>query len=167
VGSADADQAIAIQLHLRSAILAARAGDPGRGDEYIRMARELSERFDPPAVPYYNIDASRLNIDVHWCAVPVENYNGTESIRRAGTVTVTDPSRPERVAHHHVDMARAWYLHGDREKALASLNLARRTAPDRIRHHPQVLATVRALAESDRRVTDSLAAFARWARVTL
>ena len=167
IGTGPIDRAVAIQLHLRSAILAARAGDRARGDDHIAEARDLSQRFDPPAVPYYNIDASRLNIDVHWCAVPVENYDGTESVRRAGLVHVVDPARPERVGHHHVDVARAWLLHGDREMALASLNAARRIAPNRIRHHPQVLATVRALAGSDRRVTDSLAGFARWAGISL
>jgi hypothetical protein len=167
LGTGPADRAIAIQLHLRSAVLAARAGDPARGDGYVEAARELSRRFDPPAVPYYNIDASPLNIDIHWCAVPMENYDGTESVRRAGQIRVVDPERPERVGHHLVDQARAWLLHGDREQALASLNAARRVAPNRIRHHPQVLATVRSLAESDRRVTDSLAGFARWAGIDL
>jgi hypothetical protein len=125
------------------------------------------QQFDPPARPYYNIDASQLNIDVHWCAVPVENYDGAESIRRAEQVRVVDPSRPERVGHHHIDQARAWLLHGNRERAVAHLNSARRVAADRIRHHPQVHATVMALARADRRVTDSLAGFARWAGVPI
>ncbi|MEN3309897.1 MAG: hypothetical protein V7603_6099 [Micromonosporaceae bacterium] len=167
VGDGAADQAVAIQLHLRAAVLAARAGDGERGDEYIREARAVSERFDPPARPYYNVDASRLNINIHWCAIPVENYDGTESVQRGERVQIVDPARPERVGHHHVDQARAWLLHGDRKQALAHLNLARRIAPDRIRGHPQVRATVLALAESDRRATGSLAGFARWAGISV
>jgi hypothetical protein len=158
---------VAIQLHLRAGVVAARAGDRERGDDHIAEARALSQRFDPPARPYYNVDASPLNIAVHWCARPVENYDGAEAVRRAGQVRVLDPARPERVGHHHVDMARAWLLHGDREQALANLNKARRVAPNRIRHHPQVLATVSALAQSDRRVTASLAEFARWVGVSI
>src|SRR5207248_4891943 len=165
LGTGPADRAVAIQLHLRAGVLAARAGDRERADEYVQAARELSNESDPPAVPYYNIDASRLNIDVHWCAVPVEAYDGTESVRRAERVQVHDPQRPERIGHHHVDQARAWLLHGDRKQALAHLNAARRVAADRIRYHPQVHATVRALADTDARVTDSLARFARWAGV--
>ena len=76
-----------------------------------------------------------------------------------------DPKRPERVGHHHVDMARAWLLHGDRTRALAHLNQARRIAPARIRHHPSVRSTVLAIAENDRHVTESLANFARWASI--
>jgi hypothetical protein len=167
VGDGAADHAVAIQLHLRAAVLAARAGDCERGDEYVSEARAVSERFDPPAKPYYNVDASRLNINIHWCAIPVENYDGTESVQRGERVQIVDPARPERVGHHHVDQARAWLLHGDRKQALAHLNLARRIAPDRIRGHPQVRATVLALAESDRRATGSLASFARWAGISV
>jgi transcriptional regulator with XRE-family HTH domain len=162
-----AGHAVRVQLNLRAAILAARAGDVTRGDEYMAEARAICDREDPPPRPYYNIDASRLNVDIHWCAVPVENYDGTESVARAAALQVDDPARPERVGHHHVDMARAWLLHGDRKQALASLNRARRAAPNRVRHHPGVAATVRAIAATDSRVTDSLAGFARWAGVTI
>jgi tetratricopeptide (TPR) repeat protein len=167
IGDGPADRAVAIQLHLRAGVIAARAGDADRGDEFISEARAISQRFDPPANPYYNVDASPLNIDIHWCAAPVENYDGTESVRRGEQVHVADAGRPERVGHHHVDMARAWLLHGNRRAALTHLNKARRIAPNRIRHHPSVAATVRAMAQADRRVTDSLAGFARWAGISI
>jgi transcriptional regulator with XRE-family HTH domain len=167
LGSEPFDRAVAIQLHLRAAVLAARAGDSARGTEFVEEARTISQRFAPPGNPYYNVDASPLNINVHWCAVPVENYDGTESVRRADQVRISDPSRPERVGHHHVDMARAWLLHGNRRQALDELNRVRRVAPNRIRHHPSVAATVRAIAQADYRVTDSLAGFARWAGISI
>jgi hypothetical protein len=97
----------------------------------------------------------------------VENYDGTEAVRRAARVRVQDSGRPERVGHHHIDMARAWMLHGNRSEALAQLNCARRIAPHNTRHHPAVRETVLALADADRRTTDSLARFARWAGVAL
>ncbi|MBB4685616.1 helix-turn-helix domain-containing protein [Amycolatopsis jiangsuensis] len=161
------DRAVAIQLDLRSAVLAARAGDTTEADGYLSEARAFSEEFAPPAAPYYNVDASSTNIVVHWCAAPVENYNGAEAVRRASTVTVVDPRRPERVGHHHIDMARAWMLHGDRGRTLDELNAARRVAPNVTRHHPSVAETVHALAMSERRTTDSLAGFAQWAGIQL
>jgi Tfp pilus assembly protein PilF len=97
----------------------------------------------------------------------VEVYDGTTAVTRSEQVHVFDPTRPERVGHHHIDMARAWLLHGDRYRALANLNEARRIAPSRTRHHPGVHATVRAIAQSDSRVTDSLAGFARWAGISI
>ncbi|MEV6897376.1 helix-turn-helix transcriptional regulator [Amycolatopsis sp. NPDC051372] len=161
------DRAVAIQLDLRSAVLAARAGDPNEADEYLSEARAFAEEFAPPETPYYNVDASTTNIVVHWCAVPVENYNAREAVRRAATVAVVDSRRPERVGHHHIDMARAWMLNGDREKTLAELNAARTVAPNATRRHPSVAETVRALVAAERRTTDSLAGFAQWAGIRL
>ncbi|MFI5609525.1 hypothetical protein [Amycolatopsis sp. NPDC051903] len=64
-------------------------------------------------------------------------------------------------------MARAWLLHGNRERTLAELNAARKVAPNATRHHPSVSETVRGLATAERRVTDSLAGFAQWVGIRL
>lgn len=167
VGSDKADRSVAIQLDLRSAILAARAGDGAEADGYLDEARAFSTEFQPPAVPYYGVDASTTNITVHWCATPVEHYDGAEAVRRASSVKVVDRRRPERVGHHHIDMSRAWMLHGDRRQALAQLNAARRVAPNYTRYHPSVRETLLALAAADSRTTDSLAGYARWAGVRI
>ncbi|SFT90144.1 Helix-turn-helix domain-containing protein [Actinopolyspora lacussalsi subsp. righensis] len=160
-------ESVAIQLHLRAAVLAARAGDTERADTHISEARAARQRYDPPVSPYYNTDSSALNIDVHWCAIPVENYDGTGALTRAEQVHIVDRNRPERVGHHHIDMARAWLLHGDREKVMVELNAARHISPHHTRRHPTVRETVRTLAETDRRATDTLAGFARWVGIRL
>ncbi len=72
-----------------------------------------------------------------------------------------------RVGHHHVDLARAWLLHGNRDRAFESLHTAREVAPQLTRYHPQVRETLVVLAEHGRRGTDSLAGFARCAGVRL
>lgn len=156
--------AVAVQVHLRNAVLSARAGHLDRADEYIAEARTM-QRDDQPS--YRGLDASKLNIDVHWCAVPVEALNGTEAVRRAAEVRLEGVNRPERVGHHHIDQARAWLLHGDRKRCLDQLNAARRVAPFNTRHHPSVHETLIALAAADRRKTDSLAGFAKWAGIAV
>lgn len=153
------------QLHLRSAVLAARNDDGDRADEHIREARHLVSA-GAAETPYYNLDAGGLNVDVHWCALPVERYEAAEAIARAERVVVADPHRSERVGHHHIDQARAWTLHGDRERALAELQVARRVSPQLTRTHPSVRETLRALVTSGRRTPDGLAGFARWAEAT-
>lgn len=166
-GTSPKCRAMRIQLHLRAAVLAARGGDRSGADDHIRCAREISRRWHAVAEPFPNTDASELNIDIHWCAIPVEGYEGTESVNRAQKVRIIDPSRPERVGHHHIDQARAWLLHGDRDKALGELSKARTISPRETKRHPSVRATVHALAAHDRRVTESLAGFARWAGISL
>ena len=157
---------MAAQLHLRAAVMAARGGDGARADDHVREARRLVSSGCEPT-PYQNTDASELNVAIHWCAIPVEMYDGSESVNRASKLAIVDRTRPERVAHHHIDQARAWFLHGNRERSLTELNHARRISPQQTRMHPSVRETVRAIAEADRRATDTLASFARWAGIHL
>lgn len=159
--------AVAAQVHLRNAVLAARAGKLDRADEFVAEARAM-RRDDQPS--YRGIDASSLNVDVHWCALPVEALDGTEAVRRGARVRLDGRGTPERIGHHHIDQARAWVLHGgteSRQRCLDELNAARKVAPFNTRHHPAVHETVQALAASDRRKTDSLAGFARWAGIAV
>ncbi|MGH3632362.1 MAG: helix-turn-helix domain-containing protein, partial [Sciscionella sp.] len=118
VADSDTARAVQAQLLLRAAVLAARSGDLSRGDEYLSEARELAHRYRLPPFPYYNVDVSTLNMEVHWCALPVEVYDSAESIRRAELTPIQHGNRPERVAHHHFDQARAWLLHGNRDRVL-------------------------------------------------
>ena len=151
-------------LHLRSAILAARCGQAqtsdGHLDEAADCARHLPEVFD-----LYDTAFCAANVQIHSVAAAVELGDGTTAVGRdrplpPGTTT-------SRVGHHHVDLARAWLLHGDRDRAFESLHAAREVAPQLTRYHPQVRETLVVLAEHDRRRTDSLAGFARWAGVHL
>nr|WP_166659252.1 helix-turn-helix transcriptional regulator [Labedaea rhizosphaerae] len=157
----DGRSAVSTQLHLRSAVLAARSGDLALADEHVAEARSCGTSSSE----YRGIDPSELNVAVHWCAVPVEAADGAEALRRGSEVRLANQSRPERLGHHHIDQARAWLLHGDRERCVAELNTARRVAPFSTRHHPSVRETVLAIATADRRTTDSLADFARWAGI--
>lgn len=155
---------VATQVHLRNAVLAARVGALDRADEYVAEARAMHR---PGQRSYYGIDATDVNIDVHWCALPVEAMDGTEAVRRGAEVRLARTARPSRVGHHHIDQARAWLLHGDRQRCLDELNEARRVAPFNVRHHPSVHETVQALAVADRRKTESLSGFAKWAGVAV
>jgi hypothetical protein len=76
-------------------------------------------------------------------------------------------TQPSRLGDHWINVARAWTLHGDRAKALSALKQARAITPQQTRYASSVHETVRILAETDRRATDTLAGFARWIGVTL
>ena len=84
---------------------------------------------------------------------PMDHTKGADRGREAGR----DPARRHQ--------ARAWFLYGGQDRTLSELNAARRIAPLNTRHHPAVRETVLALAEPDRRSTESLAGFARWAGI--
>jgi transcriptional regulator with XRE-family HTH domain len=154
------------QLHLRQAVFSARAGRADDSDAHINEARDIVNR-GVPAAPYFDVHANRINVDIHSVAMPVELCDGTTALARAETVHLDEREEPERVGHHYIDIARAWVLHGDREPALRSLQAARRVAPLQTRYHPSVRETLHAIAAADRRSTDTLAGFARWAGISL
>jgi transcriptional regulator with XRE-family HTH domain len=151
-------------LHLRGAILTARQGKPSDADAHLAEAEDYASQL-PPVADLYDTAFCLANVRIHAVAAAVELGDGTTAVSRdtplpPGTMT-------SRLGHHHVDLARAWLLHGDREKAFGELNQARQIAPQLTRYHPQVHETLAVLAESDRRRTDSLTGFARWAGVQL
>lgn len=153
-------------LHLRAAVLAARMTDRDLADAYLVEA----ERFATPAqeeANFYGTKFGLANVDIHRVAIPVELADGTTAVSRASTVRLPVGTAPSRSGHYWIDLSRGWLLHGDRQKALASLEAARRIAPQVTRYHPQVHETVQSLAVSDKRTTASLARFAAWCGIRI
>jgi hypothetical protein len=105
------------------------------------------------------------NVTIHEVSVPMELDDGTTAVTRAAKVTLPASTAPCRVGHYWIDLARAWLLHGDRARALDSLQQARRIAPQLTRYHPQVHETVHVLAVRDARSTASLRHFAAWCSI--
>jgi hypothetical protein len=67
---------------------------------------------------------------------------------------------------NHSGAARGWLDYGNREKALAALQAARRVAPEQTRNHPQVREVVLTLIQMERYSKESLSGFASWIGVT-
>ncbi|MDQ3765411.1 MAG: helix-turn-helix domain-containing protein [Actinomycetota bacterium] len=148
-------------LHLRAAIIAARATNSDLAADHLAAARSLAANGQDEA-NFYGTKFSLPNVCIHEVAVPVELTDGTTAVTRAAKVTLPTTTAPSRVGHYWIDLSRAWLLHGDRRQALDSLHQARRIAPQLTRYHPQVRETVHALAVQDARATGSLRNFAAW-----
>lgn len=148
-------------LHLRAAILAARTSNTDLAESHLTEARALTVPGQEQT-NYYSTKFGESNVDIHRVAVPVELADGTTAVSRAASVRLPRQTAPSRSGHYWIDLSRAWLLHGDRRRALDSLQTARRIAPQLTRYHPQVHETVQALAASDGRATASLSHFAAW-----
>ncbi|MGH3567856.1 MAG: hypothetical protein ACRDRH_17865 [Pseudonocardia sp.] len=99
-------------------------------------AREIAcalgdARFDP-----YGTGFRSSNVDIHSVSVPVELSDATTAVARAVELHLPPGTAPSRVGHHHIDVSRAWLLHGCRDRAFA-----------------------------ERHRNDTLAGYARWAGV--
>lgn len=159
--------AIRVQLALRQSVVAARSGDRDAADELVADARGRVTATALPEAPYPNAIASRLNADMHWMAVAMEASDGATALDRAQQVVVPGEhaDRPNRIAHYWLDLARAWLLHGNRDRCVDALNRARAISPEHVRYNPSMHETIATLAVQDARRTDSLADLARWAGV--
>ncbi|MGH3773524.1 MAG: helix-turn-helix domain-containing protein [Pseudonocardiaceae bacterium] len=148
-------------LHLRAAIIAARATNSDLATEHLIAARSLAVAGQDEA-NFYGTNFGVVNVSIHEVAVPVELADGTTAVTRAAKLTLPAHTTPSRAGLYWVDLSRAWLLHGDRRRALESLQVARRIAPQLTRYHPQVHETVHVLAAHDTRSTASLRHFAAW-----
>ena len=138
-------------IHLRAAITAARKYDADEAWTRYDEAKGCLDRLgdDPP--DYCKLVFTRGNIEIHGPAIAVELGDGAQAVRR-GTGLRVDPKLPKsRAGHYHLDMARGWLWYGDRERSLAALEKADRTAPALIRHHPMAQALVRSLRDAEQR----------------
>jgi transcriptional regulator with XRE-family HTH domain len=154
-------------LHLRGSILSARAANGQVAEAHLADARQIGQRLADTRFDHYGTGFRPSNVDIHSVSVPVELADGTTAVTRAAQLHLPPQTAPCRLGHHHIDLARAWLLHGDRDQAFASLQHAWRVAPELTRYHPQVKETVHALARAERRRSHSLASFARWAGIQI
>lgn len=152
-------------LHLKSALAAARAGDRAGADDHLAEARETAERIGTDRDDY-RMCFGPTNVAIWSVGLAVEAQDGTEAVKRAEGFTPPHGAPRERVGHYWIDLARGWLLHGDRERALAALIKARHTAPQQTRYHPMVHETVRMLARQDQRRSSPVASFATWCGIS-
>jgi transcriptional regulator with XRE-family HTH domain len=151
-------------LHLRSAVLAARAGNRAEADRHLAEGRVVGAAVREGA-NCYGMEFGTANVALHEVSAAIELADGTlavsraEQVERAGYLGALPPSR---VGHYRIEVARGWLYHGDRHRALRSLQAARRVSPQQARFHPMVRDTVQVIAESEPRPSDELRTFAAW-----
>lgn len=150
-------------LHLKSALAAARAGDRQTADAHLAEARETAHRIGADRDDY-RLCFGPTNVNIWSVGLAVEMMDGTEAVKRATTFTLPQHAQRERVGHHWIDLARGYLLHGDHDRAVSTLLHAKQTAPQQTRYHPMVHETIRAVVRSKRR-SDPLTRLATWAGV--
>lgn len=149
-------------LHLRSVTLASRAGNADLAREHLAAARELARRLGTGDQVHYGLTFGTSNTATHEVAAHVELGDGAAAIAAAAQWRPSRQMPRTRRGHHHIDLARARLIHGDRDGALAELQQARRLAPQQARFHPMVRETAAVLVSLHRRSNPDLAAYAGW-----
>ncbi len=151
-------------LHLQSGLAAARGGNRDTANAHLSEARETAVRLGDDLDPVLSFGPT--NVGIWSVALSVEAMDAPEALARAKTLILPPGAPKERIGHHHMDVARAWLLYGDRVRALSALQDARLVAPAQTRYNPMVHETVRALARAEARKVDTLTGFAVWCGIT-
>lgn len=165
-GDDEAANAVRGYGHLCGAIVAARGLRPDTAAEHIEDARRLA-RAMPGESDLYGTLFGPGNVGIHACAVALESGDPDRAAREGSALVLPTEIAPPRAGHHWQDVARAWVLVGQPDKALRALGAARAVAPQQTRLHPSVRETLYAIASAERRRTDSLSNFASWIGVPL
>ncbi|WP_433701753.1 helix-turn-helix domain-containing protein [Nocardiopsis sp. CA-288880] len=158
-------QALAVHgaLQLRSAVLSARGTQTGETsaseawthhESAVETARQLPARTQD----WYALQFNPANVAIHGAAVAVEMGDYDEALRRdaaiSSPVLLTLPA--ERRAHHGIDMARAYVELGRHDKALSSLVVAEKAAPQMTRYHPSARQVAAHLVDRHRSIPEPL-----------
>lgn len=149
-------------LHLRSVTLASRAGDADLARDHLAAARDLAGRLRGADQVHYGLTFGHSNTATHEVAAHVELGDGAAAIAAAQRWRPSRQMPRTRRGHHHIDLARARLIAGDRNGALAELQQAKRIAPQQTRHHPMVRETTAVLVGLHRRSNPDLVSYADW-----
>ncbi|MFF4989002.1 helix-turn-helix domain-containing protein [Streptosporangium saharense] len=152
-------------LHMRAAVVAARARNPEVAMEHLAEARQLGDLV--PEGIYYGTAFGPSSVRIHEVSVAVSL--GDRYLRSAleiGDTWAPPPTLPaERRSGYYVELARAQLWAGLKEASFDSLKMARRIAPQHTREHQWVQEDVETLLRLYRMSNESLIGFAEWVGV--
>lgn len=150
-------------LHMRAAVIAARAADPAAAAHHLAEAAQLGDQVDEDV--YYGTAFGPSSVRIHQVSVAVSL--GQDHIQDALDVAHEwKPPREEvpaeRRSGFYIELARAQLWAGRRDDAFESLKVARRIAPQHTREHPWAREDTAALLRLKRADSETLGNFAEW-----
>lgn len=149
-------------LHMRTAVVAARAGAADAAHAHLREAEKLAGPLEEGV--YLGTAFGPSSVRIHEVAVAVSlggDHIG-RALEMAGGWKPGDEIPAERRSGFHVEIARAQLWAGRPDAAFESLKVARRLAPQHVREHPWAREDIETIRRIKRADTASLSSFAEW-----
>jgi transcriptional regulator with XRE-family HTH domain len=156
LGDSESGLAVVGSLHLRSAIMAARARRPhSEAWDHIELAREVAARIGRDT-NHYGLIFGPTNVKIHEVATAIELDDADEALRRNAGFEPPSSLPVERSSHHFIDLARVCLVAGQRDRALDSLVTADRLASQHTTNHSMARETAVGLLRAYQRVPEPL-----------
>jgi transcriptional regulator with XRE-family HTH domain len=150
-------------LHMRAAVLAARAGMPEAAD---RMAEARAAAQHIPDGAYHGTAFGPSSVRVHELAAAVESGDIAHAVQLTSRWQPPQALPAERRSHFYIEAARAHRLAGHPDQAVTAIWQAHRAAPQHTRCNPAVNETVEALILARRQPPPPLLQLAAWLGLT-
>lgn len=147
-------------LHMRGAVLAARAGLHEEATDRIAAARAAAHGM--PDGIYYGTAFGPGSVRIHELALAVEGGDTARALELAARWQPPRSVPAERRSHFHIEAARAYCRVGRNDDALTELWNARGAAPQHTRCSRFVTETTSALIRRSRTPPSGLLQFSRW-----
>ncbi|RST03106.1 XRE family transcriptional regulator [Streptomyces sp. WAC07149] len=154
--------AVAGQLHLGAATVAARAGDRSAVENRIAAARALAEQVGGEAGEVHWLSFGRVNVALHDLGAAITMRSYDQALVQARNLQMPPSALTSRRARYMVDRALVEMETGHVDTSLKYLLRARRAAPEQTRHLPGTRVVVRGLVHLSRRPSENLGGMARW-----
>ncbi|MEV7168598.1 helix-turn-helix transcriptional regulator [Streptomyces sp. NPDC093224] len=149
-------------LHMRTAVVAARAGSADAANNHLNEARTLASGL--PEGVYLGTSFGPSSVRIHEVAVSVSLGKG--HIGRALDIARDWSPGPEIPAERRsgfwIEVARARLWSGNPDGAFKCLKEARKHAPQHVREHPWVREDIGKILRLRRASAESLTSFAEW-----
>ncbi|MFD9457135.1 helix-turn-helix domain-containing protein [Streptomyces sp. NPDC059985] len=154
--------AVAGQLHLGLATVAAKSDDVTAVETHLAAARELADRVGGEAGDVHWLSFGRTNVQLHELGTSITMRDFDRALGQARTLRLPAATLTSRRARYLVDRALVEMEAGSAKTSLKYLAAARAVAPEQTRHLPGTRATVRGLVHLSRSAPESLGSMARW-----
>ncbi|UFR03741.1 helix-turn-helix domain-containing protein [Streptomyces sp. Go40/10] len=153
--------AVAGQLHLGGAVIAARAEQLSSVGHHIAEARQIAQRIGDASDVHW-LSFGPANVALHKMSAAVEMCQYDDALKQARKIRLPSRLPASRRAHFLIERARAEMETGHTDAALKSLVEARRLAPEQTRYHPAARETITDLVHQSRRTPETLNHMAAW-----
>jgi transcriptional regulator with XRE-family HTH domain len=160
-GDGSARAAVAGQLHLGAAVLAARDQDREEALGHIEAARRLADETGEITRVHW-LTFGPTNVAVHPASVLVEQDEYAQARAVARTINIPADWPVSRAAHHRAEVARAFLFTGHTDQAFRALLSAKRLAPQQSRYSPTVRETMQGVRDAKRQLPEAMTQFAAW-----
>ncbi|MCK2245260.1 MULTISPECIES: helix-turn-helix domain-containing protein [unclassified Crossiella] len=155
--------AIRGSLHMRAAVVAARAGEPSDADLHMDYARRYAENTTEGI--YYGTAFGPSSVHTHHVATAIELDEFDKAVQLARSWTASEDIPAERLSHYHIDLAVAYLWTGNQVAAVQAIQEAKAVAPEHVKEHPRVKEVLTRLARGRRSLDGELLTLARWAGI--